>query len=282
MEDHRRKLEYRCTCTQLTVPYAPASILWVNTSSRFEVPVGMSPQIGYFTIWVDHVDPDSLRSWQGEIMRRAKSFVLAMQYLGNAGLSVTDETLTYISASGEMHKIADDCDIEAIIRRARGEIYNYCNLKMPAFLISSSGYSSPVPLPQDMPSIPLILKRFIRTVLQAEALDSESEYRADEQLKRWFLIIEELDTNTADQGYKDLKCVRDFVSHSKVDHTKVIEFLKLEFPSSVCSAQDKKEEARYLRDDSLHQAFVSRYESIARQLAKRLVEEVIASGGGRI
>ena len=242
----------------------------------------MSPQIGYFTTWVDDVDPDSLRTKQSEIVQRTKSFVLAMQYLGNSGLSATEETMSYISETGEVHKIVDDCDIEAIIRRSRGETYNYCNLKLPAFGCSGSGDSSPVPLPQNMPSVPLILKRHILTVLQAEALDSESEHYADEQLKRWFLIIEELHTTQPDQGYKDLKYVRNFVSHPTSNSADTVAFLNRELPSSVYVNSNGNPEARYLRDDPQHQALVSKYETIARQWAKMLVEKTIESKGGCI
>ena len=215
-------------------------------------------------------------------MQRAKSFVLAMQYLGNSGFSATEETLSYISETGEAHKIVDDCDIEAIIRRSRGEAYNYCDLKLSALACSGSGYSSPVPLPQNMPSVPLILKRHILTVLQAEALDGESEHYADEQLKRWFLIIEELHTPQSDQDYKDLKHARNFVSHPMVDRPHTVAFLKHELPSSVYVGPNGREEARYLRDDPQHQALVFKYETTARQWAKMLVEKAIASQGGYI
>ena len=280
MEDHCRKLEYRCTCTHLSVPYAHGSILWPDTSSRFEVSVG-SPQVGYFSTWVDDVDPDSLRISQNEIMQRTKSFVLAMQYLGNSGLSATEETLSYISKTGEVYKIVDDCDIEAIIHRSRGETYTYCNLKLPMLSLSASMYSSPVPLPQNMPSVPLILERHILTVLQAEALDSKSEHYADEQLKRWFLIIEELHLNQSDQDYKDLKYARNFVSHPRSKFMDTVAFLKRELPSSVYIANGR-EEASYRRQDLEHHAFVSKYETIAREWAKRLVENTIASEGGYI
>lgn len=280
MENHCRKLEYRCTCTHLLIPYAHGSILWPGTSSRFEVPVS-SPQVGYFTTWVDDVDPDSLRISQSEIIQRTKSFVLAMQYLGNSGLSATEETLFYISETGEQHKIVDDCDIEAIIRRARGETYTYGNLKLPAFSCSGSMYSSTVQFPQNMPSVPLILERHILTVLQAEALDSKSEHYADEQLKRWFLIIEELHLTRLDHEYKALKCARNFVSHPTSNSTDTVAFLKRELPSSVYIANGR-EEACYLRHDLQHKAFVSKYETIARQWAKMLVEKAIASEGGYI
>lgn len=279
-KDHQKKLEYKCIYTHLSIPYTHGSVLWPDTSSRFEVEIGPL-QVSYFTTWVDDVDPDSLRISQAEIMRRTQSFALAMQYLGNSGISATEATLVYFSEKGEAHKIVADCDIEAIIRRARGEPYNYINGILPMLTVSASGHSSPVPLPQNMPMIPLALKRHILNVLQAEALDIKSEHYADEQLKRWFLIIEELHLNQSDQDYKDLRCARNFVSHPTSNSNDTVAFLKRELPSSVYIANGC-EEARYLRHDVEHHTFVSKYETIARQWAMMLVEVDIASKGGYI
>jgi len=282
MENHSRRLEYKCTCTHFSVLYARGSILWSDSSSGFEVSDDTTTQVGYYTTWIDNVDPDSLRMKRIEIQQRAESFVLAMQFLGNANFSKSDESLSYILDTGEKHQIVDDCDIEAIIRRSRGESYNYCNVKLPAVKGHGWGHNSPVPLPKKMPSIPLILKRHILTVLQAEALDNNSEHYGDEQLKRWFLIIEELEPNQSSQAFRDLKCARHFVSHPTLHFKDTVAFLKRELPSSVSSIANGGEKAQYLRDDPIHRALVSKYETLARQWAKRLVENEIVSQGGNI
>ena len=146
----------------------------------------------------------------------------------------------------------------------------------------ASASTSPAPLPQKMPSVPLILKRHILNIVQAEELDANSEHYEDEQLKRWFLIIEELETQKDSQTYKNLRSARNFVSHPTSNASETVRFIKKELPSSVYVNACEQEEARYQRDDPIHRAFVSKYQTMARQLAKGLVEKEILAKGGYI
>ena len=45
---------------------------------------------------------------------------------------------------------------------------------------------------------------------------------------------------------------------------------------------NKREEARYLRDDPAHRAIVSKYQTVARSWAKKLIENEILLNGGYI
>lgn len=247
MARHCKRLEYKCKCINISIRYACSSILWLDKASEFEVIDEMTARIGNYRTWFDNVEPDALRQVQKEIQERVESFVLAMRFLGNARFSQTDEILYYIAESGEEYQITNDIDIEAIIHQSKGEEFNYGSVVFPAMTFCGSASTSPAPLPQSMPSVPLILKRHILNVLQAEELDSDSDHYEDEQLKRWFLIIEELETDTSKQEYKDLRSVRNFVSHPKVDKKETITFLEKELPSSVDLNLQGRKEARYLR-----------------------------------
>ncbi len=279
---HYKRLEYKCKCINISTTYAGGYILWSDSDSEFEVIDDVTTQVGHYRTWVDNIDPDCLREARKKIEQRVESFVLGMRFLGNAKFSKADGRLSYLTENGEEYQIISDVDIEAIICRSKGEEFNYVSAAIPSMTCCASGSTSPVPLPQRMPSVPLILKRHILNVIQAEEMDGHSEYYEDEQLKRWFLIIEELEDYILSQDYKDLRSARNFVSHPTLDAQKTIAFLKREIPTSVYLNSDGREEGCYLRDDPTHRAVVSKYQTVARSWAKRLVEREISLNGGCI
>ncbi len=280
MTPHFKRLEFKCKCINISITYASGAILWPDSASEFEVIDNTATQIGYYRTWADNTDPDCLRDARKEIEERVESFALGMRFLGNAKFSQVDESLSYVTEDGEEYHITNDMDVEAIIRRSKGEEFNYVPAVFPPMRCSGSGLTSPVPLPQRMPSVPRALKRHILNLIQAEELDGYSEHYEDEQLKRWFLVIEELEVNISSQEFKDLRSARNFVSHPTSNAKETIAFLKREISSSVYLNADGKEEARYQRDDPTHRAVVSRYQAEARWWAKGLVKKEILQNGG--
>lgn len=282
MTPHFKRLEFKCKCINISTTYVSEPILWPDSASEFEVSDDVTTQIGYYRAWADNIDPDFLREARKEVEQRVESFVLGMRFLGNAKFSQVDECLSYVTENGEEYQITSDMDVEAIICRSKGEEFNYGSAVLPSMVCSGCGFTSPVPLPQRMPSVPLVLKRHILNIIQAEELDGYSEHYEDEQLKRWFLVVEELEVDTSSQEYKDLRSVRNFVSHPTLGARDTIAFLKREIPSSVYLNSDKKEEARYLRDNPIHRSVVSKYQTVARSWAKNLIEREILLKGGYI
>lgn len=280
MTQHVKRLVYRCKCINISILYASGSIVWGDSNSEFEIVGDTTAQFGWYRTWTDNVEPERLREARMELKQKADSFVLGMRFLGNRRFSQVDEALSYVTANGDEYQITNDMDIEGIIRRSKGEDFNWISADLPAMQCHISGFLSPAPLPQKMPSVPLILKRHILNIIQAEELDINPEHYEDEQLKRWFLIIEELEAQKNVQTYKDLRSARNFVTHPTSNAYETIMFLKKELPSSVYKNSCGHEEARYHRDDPTHRAFVSKYETIARRWAKELVEKEILSKGG--
>lgn len=280
MTQQVKRLEYRCKCINISTVYASGSIVWADSDSEFEVVGDTTPQFAWYRTWADNIDPERLREARMELEHKADSFVLGMRFLGNRRFSQSDKALSYVTANGEEYQITNDMDIEGIIRRSKGEDFNWISADIAAATCRASGSISPAPLPQKMPLVPLILKRHILNIVQAEELDVNSEHYEDEQLKRWFLIIEELEAQQNVQTYKDLRSARNFVSHPTSNATETIMFLKRELPSSVYVNSCGQEEARYQRDDPTHRAFVSKYKTMARKWAKGLVEKEILSKGG--
>ncbi len=138
--------------------------------------------------------------------------------------------------------------------------------------------TSPIALPTDMPSVPLDFKRHILTILQAKELDNYP----DEKLKRWFLILEELEIHKDTEDFINIKCTRHFVSHNICTGSEVVSFLKKELPESVYINTQNKEEARFLRHIPTHTALVTRFEQKAREWAINLVTQEIVNAGGHI
>jgi hypothetical protein len=277
---YSKRLEFKCKCANISTAYVIGLVSWPDSASEFKVIDDGTTRIGYYRTWVDNVVPDSLREARKQIAQRVEAFALGMQFLGNPKFSKVDESLFYIREDGEEYPITSDMDIEAIIRRSKGEEFNYGSVVLPCVTCSGSGFASPVPLPQKMPSIPQDLKRHILNTIQTEELDSYPEHYEDEQLKRWFLVIEELEPNISSPEYKDLQSARNFVSHPTSNAKETLTFLKREIPSVVYMNSNKREEARYLRDDPAHRAIVSKYQTVARSWAKKLIENEILLNGG--
>jgi hypothetical protein len=282
MAAHMGRLELSCKLVNISIPYRTGAIVWPESNSELRFVDEAEGRIGYYMAWCTNVDPDGIRDNRTLLLERQASFMLAMQYIGNISISKSMDSMCYVNDAGKRNPISHDFDIEAIIRRSRGETFNYGTFLIPPLQCSGVGHSSEVPLPKRMPIVPLNLKRHILTVVQAEELDRESEHYEDEQLKRWFLIIEELEINVYSQDYKDVRSARNFVSHPTSNAPDTIAFLKRELPSSVYINMRGTEEARYLRDNPTHRAVVSKYQTIARRWARELVEKEITSNGGYI
>lgn len=105
----------------------------------------------------------------------------------------------------------------------------------------------------------------------------------DVRLKLEFMIVEDsLDEqereNNAD--YKELRNVRDFVSHPECKFPRVYNFISVKLPSAVSPPPGKK--VKFRIDDPEHMVFVRKYQGKAREWAKKIFEAEVIKQGGRI
>lgn len=136
--------------------------------------------------------------------------------------------------------------------------------------------------PKEMPSLPLECEPWVLTLVEAAVFKSYVE----EQFKRQHLIIEELwgefkhEFNDEEMQKlklkkeeigKEIKWLRDFVSHAICNKKGVVKFISKNLPTSIVPGGVK-----FLRGDVNHRNFVARYEAKSRQLAHHLVEKKIA------
>ena len=134
------------------------------------------------------------------------------------------------------------------------------------------------PPPGAMPQMPLGAERWIRTFAEAGDFSGYQE----EQLRRYYLIIEELwDTyalrfDPADQAAsKRIGLIRHFVSHVECGGQEVVKFISEQLPSSAVSGRNLPT-VRFDRLSAEHRNFVGRNVPDSERIARKLIELVLA------
>jgi hypothetical protein len=133
------------------------------------------------------------------------------------------------------------------------------------------------PPPDQMPQVSLRAGRWIRTFAEAgDFLDY-----AEEQLRRHYLIIEELwDTyaskfDAGDQSKREvIGLIRHFVSHVECNHEKVVQFISARLPNAVVAGRSRPT-VRFDRLSVEHRNFVGRCVPDSERIARELIELAI-------
>lgn len=132
--------------------------------------------------------------------------------------------------------------------------------------------------PRSMPSAPLECERWILTLAEAASFEGFVE----EQLRRHFLIIEELwpefvheFDDAPKRDYHEIRLIRNFVSHPVCEDKHVVTFIAKHFPKGIQKI-DGKDMAVFQRKVT-HRNFVARFEVKSRGLAGLLVEKKVSA-----
>lgn len=145
-------------------------------------------------------------------------------------------------------------------------------------ICGGSAVISSIKLPPDkMPSIPLECERWVLTWSEVQGLPQEY---VDEQLKREYLILEELWGNYPaslkdDEQFKKIKLIRDFVSHPSCDNKDIVKLVSQYLPSAIMTYRGKSA-VRYERQNIYHRNYVCQYEALAHAFARQLIEQEIS------
>lgn len=281
MSTKKETLELNCEVTNFSILYEDGEILWHDKNAKLVIGTKDEKQTGFLKIWQENIKPEQINESRSLLEEKAESFLLGMKFSGNNKLTKSKFDVYYYIKNDDKLPAEHDMDIEAIIKKSKGEYYSYLHRKLPGFKLNGSIKSPPTPLPANMPNVPISLKRFILTIAQAEDLSEYPEY-IDEKLKRWFLILEELEQDQKNPDFIDIRCARNFVSHNICDRKEVINFIKKELPSTVYLNSAGKEETKFLRHEASHIQLVSKYEAKARIWARNLVQQEIIKSGGCI
>ena len=132
---------------------------------------------------------------------------------------------------------------------------------------------APRSVPEAIPQVPLEAYRWIQTWVEAYKLN---EY-VEEQLRRQYLIIEELwnelhgifDAQTKTDK-KQVKLIRDFVSHASCDNKDIATLIENDLPSAVQVVNGTKRVA--FQRTIEHRNYISRFEVKSREIARMLVD----------
>ena len=134
--------------------------------------------------------------------------------------------------------------------------------------------------PQDIPQIPLEAERWVRIWVEC------SRFRGyvEERLRRHYLLIEELWQelhhifNASQRAEKkEIKLIRDFVSHASCDNPDVIVLIESSLPSAVEMVSGKKQ-VRFQRTDE-HRNYIARFETKSSEMARSLVDKKMLQFG---
>lgn len=145
------------------------------------------------------------------------------------------------------------------------------------FTDEAEGHVAPRPPPAKMEQLPEAAARWILTMAEASTFDGYP----DEVIKRLQLLIEELLPKhgaclDAEQRAlaRQVKLVRDFVSHPELHRDPGRSFIATNLPSAiVCDQPGSK--VRFDRTDVEHRNFVGRHEVLARDMANPLLDAAI-------
>lgn len=145
-----------------------------------------------------------------------------------------------------------------------------------AITVTAAGAILPRAPPSEIEQLPKDTARWIQTLTEAHHFQSYP----DEVLKRFYLLIEELEEEfgscldaTQREEVRELKWLRHFVSHPRCDGREVYAFIEAQLPSAVVSEEPPR--VRFDRTSVEHRNLIGRYEPIARALAGRLLDAAI-------
>lgn len=270
------KLELSQSISGFSVNYKLGETIWKEIDSKISLITENNITIGTITAWKDNVIPEQIIQEKYKLCLLIDEIILGMQFNKNTKLSKNDNNIIIYYVGEKKYYIETNSDVEYIIRSSRGEDIISIRGKLFELKGNIGLTTQEISIPYICPRIPITLERLILTFNQAVDFSNMHFNCEDEQLKRWFLIIEELYPNKNENKYVDVKCARDFVSHPICHLKKTVDFLTREFPESVYTNNvSGKSEAKFERNISTHIAFVSKYQNISREWATELVNQKI-------
>jgi hypothetical protein len=224
---------------------------WQNCEFSME-----KENVAMLRIWEDGInDSSQIEIAKNRIEQRVKSFILALEFSLSLFLTSTKKRI----------------DIPAITTEDGAQDISETNFSIDE--VSAS--VSPAMPPEEMPSLPLECEPWILTLAEVKLF----EQCVEEQLKRHYLIIEELwndfeqEFDTATRDITDqIKLVRDFVSHAECYSEKVKNFVSNYLPTSI-QHDGNNYSVKFFRNDNNHRNFVARFEEKSREIARILVEK---------
>ncbi len=209
---------------------------------------------GVFEAWADDIDDiEKVQSAIASLIHQIERFILSIEWAFGCELKYK---ITKVIAPS----FATDANLLEIRERLEMEDQVYAMV-------------APRKVPESIPQVPLEAKRWIQVWVECTKF---SEY-VEEQLRRQYLIIEELwqELNqifdaTKREEKRQVKLIRDFVSHASCVNPDVISLIEHDLPSAVQVVNGKKQVS--FKRTVEHRNYISRFEVKSREIARSLVD----------
>lgn len=266
-------LELTFKVNKLSILYKKSSKTWNEQDCIFKV---TGRQVGLLKLNEKVYDIEELESAWSSLEDKAKSFELAMKLSGNFNVELKFKKPGKLIFNKQNYAIRDFGEIKYIVKLIKGEITSYCYGILPMMTGKGKITVEPIESPNQMPYIPLEYEHIALTL--TKALKQE---QCDERIKLYLMVLDEIlpENEKSKDTFKQIKIVRNFVSHHKCDRKDVLMFVKEGLPNSI-KVINGKEVVKYLRHVPDHIAFVCKYEEIARSLAFKTFRDVIKKLNG--
>lgn len=245
---------------------------WDDSGLSFTFKV--EDKIGKLTISAKglSIDVDEIKRKKNDIETALENFLLSLKFsINELNLSYTEKYLNLLHNFS--YQISSDSDIERAVKMINGEkVENNCDVTLSIFSLESN-LNCKIDLPKYFcTSFDENLRRNLFTFLQTKEIGSFSENYHDDMLKRWFLILDEIETDRGNADFAKILNARNFISHYYCDKKNVVSFIKKELPKAICTIKGK-EEARFDRLDNEHIEFIKKYERLAEKQVRNLLNK---------
>jgi hypothetical protein len=250
---------------------------WDNLGLSFAFKIkDKTGELNIFAKDID-IDIDEIKKKKNELEMASENFLLCLKFLSSElNLVQTNKCLKFYIDSDFHYGISCDSDIERTVKiLKREQVENSFSSSLLCLLIKGE-----LNVPQvDLPAFSSFdiafndnLKRNFFTFIQTAALRELSKNYHDDMLKRWFLILDEIEIDRGNADFAKIMNVRNFVSHHFCDKKDVVKLIRKELPKAIC-IEKEKDVARFDRQNAEHVDFVRKYERLAEKRVRDILEQ---------
>lgn len=283
MDNYKGTLEATYEVKNIASRYCEGHQKWSHGITNFIFKVKDGGESGELKVF-ENINVVNIKDDRDFIKESANSFFLSFKfYSGLHSLTYQEKCLRFFNSCFD-ETINNDQDIKQIIEKVKSQRDTENKSIHSASLtcgigigVSMEAEIRPVHLPDFNKLYPSLynlfatVRRPLMTYIQTKELGDISQEYPDDMLKRWSLILEEIESDKGNADFANIMAARDFVSHSMCNRKKPINLLQRELPESV-SVNDKNEkEARFDRGNQKHIQLVKKYANKAEERARKLL-----------
>ncbi|MCI5125371.1 MAG: hypothetical protein D3925_13080 [Candidatus Electrothrix sp. AR5] len=208
------------TIENLPKIYTETGQTWENEPFSYDLQISEEGGAGKLEINKADVLPDEIEGVIQLIEKKADMLLMVYKFKTSCFYSdIKKEWQKYCVDGKGNFTLGEKIDVEDIKGWMAPDEYTVLCATVPPPIVHMSCESSKIEFPnlKELKGIDDNLKRHLLTYIQTKELNSLSGNYHDDILKRWFLILEEIEEDTGNMDYQNIKRARHFVSHSICD-----------------------------------------------------------------